>query len=363
MLKSFFNNKSYIKSKKNKKCFTLNRALTPIKINSKYVENTLNKKSKKDFENNELNLFNLNKKVKNSRNFNDNNNLNGLNTDFINNTANNNGNNNSFVTYIKTTMDTNMTKTKITKDNNSFMNDNNTFIYFTPSTNYQSSNLKNKNKRKRIKIPKQNESFILSKNKSKNINKTFIIPNRLNSLINVQQNILNPIKLKKKLNYKKSIILNKKVNDIKEKINQINIKRKSVDKNNIIIKKTKIKNIYRLFENRLEYITNKDKIKEDLKKEKEKLEMKIKKTKKETNKMSVNEEKIKEEIIEKKNEIIKIKNEIENIKNDKKKVNAMLVLLHKRIIDIKNRIKDHDEHNLYLDKSFFEINQIYQKLI
>ena len=95
MLKSFFNNKSYIKSKKNKKCFALNRALTPIKINSKYVENTLNKKSKKDFENNELNLFNLNKKVKNSRNFNDNNNLNGLKKDYF--ITTNNGNNNSFL--------------------------------------------------------------------------------------------------------------------------------------------------------------------------------------------------------------------------------------------------------------------------
>ena len=127
--------------------------------------------------------MNLSKKVKNSRNISNNN---RLNTDYINTT--NNGNN-SFLngTYIKTTMDTNMTKTKIIKEkeNISFINDNNTFIYFTPSTNYQSSNVKNTNKRKRIKIPKQKENYFLSKNKPKNINKTYIIPNRLNSLLNI----------------------------------------------------------------------------------------------------------------------------------------------------------------------------------
>ena len=79
--------------------------------------------------------------------------------------------------------------------------------------------------------------------------------------------------------------------------------------------------------------------------------------------MNINKEKIKEEIIKNKNEIVKIKQGIENINNDKKKVNAMLILLHKRIIDIKNRIKKNDEHNLYLDKSFFELNQRFQNLI
>ena len=63
------------------------------------------------------------------------------------------------------------------------------------------------------------------------------------------------------------------------------------------------------------------------------------------------------------NQILTIKQNIENIKNDKKKVNAMLVLLHKRIIDIKNRIKKHDELNLYLDKSFHELNQKFQNLV
>ena len=228
MLKTFFESKSFIKPKKIKKHFILRKNVTPIKLPRKKSENIFNKKTKTSYnlkkinnkkeKNNELNIFNLSKKVKNSRNISNNN---RLNTDYINTT--NNGNN-SFLngTYIKTTMDTNMTKTKIMKEkeNISFINDNNTFIYFTPSTNYQSSNVKNKNKRKRIKIPKQKENSFLTKNKSKNktINNTFIIPNRINSLINVQQNILNPIKKRKKLFYEKSISLNKEVNKIKEKI-------------------------------------------------------------------------------------------------------------------------------------------------
>ena len=377
MLKTFIvNNKSFIKPKKIKKPLLKNKTITPIKLISKNNGNKFIKKTNTTYnlktvinknEKDELNIFNFNKKVKNSRNINinDNNNLNGLKTDCINTTINNN---NSFLnaTYIKTTMDTNMTKTKIAKEkeNISFMNDNNTFIYFTPSTNYQSSNVKNKNKRKRIKIPKQKEKSILSYNKYTNINNnTFIIPNRLNSLINVQKNIIEPIRQKAKISYKKSMSLNKKVNIIKEKINKINIKRKSLDEKNILINKSKIKNICKLFENKIESISDKDKIKEELKKEIKKIDLKIKKVKKETNKMNINKEKIKEEIIKDKNEIVKIKQVIENINNDKKKVNAMLILLHKRIIDIKNRIKKNDEHNLYLDKSFFELNQRFQNLI
>ena len=375
MLKTFFANKSFIRPKKIKKHFITKKTLTPIKLANKNIDNIFIKKKntaynlKKIINKNEkedLTIFNFNKKVKNSRNINDKNNLNGLKTDFINTTSN--GNNNSYLnaTYVKTTTDTNMTKTKIAKEkeNISFINENNnTLIYFTPSTNYQSSNVNNKNTRKRIKIPKQKEKYILSKNKKKDINNTFIIPSRLNSLINVQKNIINPIRQKAKISYKKSMSLNKKVNKIKEKINLINIERKSLDEKNILIKKSKIKNIYKLYENKMESISEKEKIKEELKKEIEKIDLKINKLKKETNDMNINKEKMKEEIIKDKNEIMKFKKDIENINYDKKKVNAMLILLHKRIIDIKDRIKKRDEHNLYLDKSFFEFNQRFQNLI
>ena len=351
MLKTFFNDNNCfikIKPKPNKKYLTINKTLTPIKLVYKNTTNIFNKKTNTTINLKKINNKNENIALTKSRNFND---INNLNTEY----------NNSFSNYIKTTMDTNMTRTR--KENNlSFINDN-TFIHFTPSTNYQSSNVKNKNKRKRIKIPKQKEKFFLSKNKVKNINKTFIIPNRLNSLLNVEQNIINPIKQKSKIFFRKSISLNKKVNNIKDKINIINQKQKTLGENSLLIKKAKIKNICKLFEHKIESIPNKEKIKQELNKSIMKLENKIKKIKKETNNMNINKEKIKEEINEDKNRIIKYKKEIDKIKNDKKKVNAMLILLHKRIIDIKNRIKRHDEHNLYLDQSFFQLNQQYQNFI
>lgn len=372
MLKTFINDNSFIKQKKSKKYFEINRTLTPIRLICQNGSNIFNKKASTTYNLKKLNKngnnnsitkesFNSNKKVKNMRNISD---INYLNTD-CNNISNNE--NNSFSNYIKTTMDTNMTKTKYPKEKekenlSSFMNDN-TIIHYTPSTNYQSSNVKNRNIKKRIKIPKQKENLLLSKNKAKNINKTFIIPNRLSSLISVEQNIMIPIKQKSKIFYKKTISLNKKVNSIKDKINLINIKRKSLDATNLLIKKSKLKNLYQLFGQKMQSISNKDKTKEELKNDIEKLNNKINKIKRETNNMNINKEKIKEEIIKNKNQILNIKENIENIKNDKKKVNAMLILLHKRIIDIKNRIQKHDEHNLYLDKSFFELNQRFQKLI
>ena len=367
MLKTFFNDNSFIRQKKSKKYFQVNnRTLTPIKLICQNSTNIFNKKTNTTYNLKMLNKkekFAPNQKLKYIRNFND---INCLNTD-CNNISNNE--NNSFSNYIKTTMDTNitnMTKTKLTKDkeNLSFGNDN-TFIHYTPSTNYQSSNVKKRNIRKKIKIPKQKENFLLSKNKSKNknVNKTFIIPNRLSSLISVEQNILNPIKQKSKIVYKKTLLLNKKVNNIKDKINLINIRRKSLDATNLLLKKSKLKNICQLFGQKMESISNKEKTKDELKKEIEKLKNKIKKIKKETNDMNIKKEKIKEEIINDKNKLINIKENIENIKSDKKKVNAMLILLHKRIIDIKNRIQKREEHNLYLDKSFFELNQRFQNLI
>ena len=371
MLKTFINDNNIKKQKKSKKYFEVNRTLTPIKLLCINSTTIFNKKTNTTYNlkrlynnnngnNNSINKekFNKSKKVKNMRN---NSELNCLNTD-----CNNISNNNSFSNYIKTTMDTNMTKTKYTKEkekeNLSFMNDGKN-MHYTPSTNYQSSNVKNRNIRKKIKIPKQKENLLLSKNKSKNVNKTFIIPNRLSSLISVEQNILNPMKQKSKIFYKKTISLNKKVNKIESQINLINIKRKSLDATNLLIKKSKLKNIYQLFGNKIQSISNKDKTKEELKSDIKKLTNKIKKLKKETNNMNINKEKINEEIIKNKNQVLNIKENIENIKNDKKKVNAMLILLHKRIIDIKNRIQKHDEHNLYLDKSFFELNQRFQNLI
>ena len=44
-----------------------------------------------------------------------------------------------------------------------------------PPTSTPFRNVKNRNIRKKIKIPKQKENLLLSKNKPKNVNKTFIL--------------------------------------------------------------------------------------------------------------------------------------------------------------------------------------------
>ena len=79
--------------------------------------------------------------------------------------------------------------------------------------------------------------------------------------------------------------------------------------------------------------------------------------------ININKKRIKEELIKNKNEILNYEKLIEKIDNDKKKVNSMLISLHKRIIDIKNRIKKNNENNLYLDKSFYELSQKYKNFI
>jgi hypothetical protein len=357
MLKALLNNDSFmtrnIKNTKIRKQLTLNKTLTPIKLLQYNPKNKYLVYNKKEENKNDISMINRNKKIKNSRNIN-------LNTDYNNLTYNSNSIMNA-TTYIKTTMDTNITK-KEKENNSSFINDN-TFLCFSPSTNYQSSNIKNKSKKTIIKIPKSNGYTLNKKNKNINNTFTFILPNRLNTLINVEQNILKPMKQKSKINYKNSIRLNKKVNNIKEKINLINMRRKSLDDKKLLIKKTKLKNLSKLFEYKIESINNIEDIKKVKNKEIENINNKINKIKKDTSIININKKRIKEELIKNKNEILNYEKLIEKIDNDKKKVNSMLISLHKRIIDIKNRIKKNNENNLYLDKSFYELSQKYKNFI
>ena len=145
-------------------------------------------------------------------------------------------------------------------------------------------------------------------------------------------------------------------------INKINKKKKSIDNNKIKIEKLKLKNIYTLLEKQKESLYHKDNIKKE-NDEIEKMTHKIKQIKEKTKKINKEAYKLNDELIDNKNEYIEIKENIENIINDKKKVNTMIILLHKRIIDIKKRIKKKDEENYYLDKSFYELKLKYQNEI
>ena len=322
----------------------------------------------------------------------------------------------SYMTNLKTTIDSNITKTinnqnlkekdnkMSNKDNSSLIESKSiTFLSSSPiemrsiNPNSQINNNNNQNnmdintykliKRPKIKIPKSKSSIYknvknkklskyLSYNQDKinfensninnknihtnNNNKTFAFPNRINILISLQHNLLNPMRKKNEIKFRNSISLNKKISKIEENIHSISQKQKTIDNNKILIKKSKLKNIYMLLEKQKESNNYKNRIEKE-NEEIEKMKEKINKLKEKT--MIMNNETIgfKTQIIENKTEISEIKEKIDKIINDKKMANSMIILLHRRIIDIKKRINEHDERNQYLDKTFYELGVKYQQ--
>ena len=315
----------------------------------------------------------------------------------------------SVTTYLKTTMDSNITKTqsnkdkKINKENSSFIDNKITIIMNSPyecknNANPQIKNLSKIKKRPKIKIPRSNSNIFI-KNKNLNINNNsnniinvtnnykiinytnlkkiskkrkenekvlnnnnpFIIPKRINILKNIYNNYLTPIRHNTKIKYRNSLSLNKKINKIEKNISLINKEQKTIDNNRISIKRTKLKNIYMLLEKQKESITNKDKIK----KEKEEIQLignKLKNIKDKTNIINKEANDLNKEYIKNKRQLNEMKESINDILNDKKNVNTMIILLHRRIIDIKKRIKEYDEQNYYLDKSIYELSLKYKDL-
>ena len=394
--------------------------LDKIKIQKK--ENNDSKFNDDKNNNFNLKLQLLNKYNKNSRNFSP---LNFFDTSEIFKKGNNyktyNTNNSlSLITNLKTTIDSNITNTNITNTNiqknpnlkdkinnkeiNSSSIDSKTITFFSSSptgtktinpnfqmkkiNNYinKDNNINKIIKRQKIKIPKSKSNIftkiknnkiiyknypininINKKNDISNINNninsnTFIFPNRINILINLHQNFLTPIRQKNKIKYRNSLSLNKKINKIEENIHNINLKQKSIEKNKILIKRSKLKNIYILIEKQKESINYKDKIKKE-KNDIEKILTKINTLQEKTEIIKNETKNLKSGIVETKNEINNLEENIERFINDKKKVNTMLVLLHRRIIDIKKRIEESEEHNYYLDKSFYELGLKYQEEI
>jgi hypothetical protein len=409
---SFSNKNKYTKINNH---FIFEKTLTPIKIIPKdkiydKESNTSGKIKKTKTSNNlyiggyknynknknNIKLKILNYSKKNSRNFSS---LNGLITNGIFTKSNfisiNTNNSLSLATNLKTTMDSNITKTqiikdKINKENSSFI-ESKTITFFSSlnclknrGNNQQIKNISQIKKMQKIKLNKsKSNNFInIKKNNNNKIsnylsfkikknnerlnkvnkiynNKSFIFPKRINILKNLQNNYLTPIIQNNKIKYKNSLSLNKNINKIENNINIINKKQKLIDINKISIKKSKLKNIYMLLEKQKESICIKDKIKKE-NNEIEKINDKLKKFKDKTLLINNEAKVLNDEIINNKEQINIIKENIKNILNDKKNVNTMIILLHRRIIDIKKRIKEHDEENYYLDKSFYELSLKYK---
>ena len=415
MIKTIYNNISFNNNQKNNKLSTdiyLQKSFTPIKImpkdkinfkdnfNTNIVEvKKLNKLySNKNKNKNNIKLKLLNPTKKNSRNLSSLNGLNSTNTFTKSNYIGFHTNNSlSVTTNLKTTMDTNMTKTQYMKDkinnkeNSSFHDSKSNTIFssslkgWKKSVNVPIRNISQIKKRPKIKIPTTNSNiFIKFKNKkndqkiynyskknnenkntynnSKNINNnSFIIPKRINTLKDLYNNVLTPMRVKTKIKFQNSLSLNKKINKMEKNINIINKKQKKIDNSKISIKKNKLKNMYMLLEKQKEAISYKD----EIKKEKEEIEIimdKLKKVKEKTIIINNEAKRLNIELIKNKKEIKIIKEDSNSIINDKKNVNTMIVLLHRRIIDTKKRIKDLKEENYYLDKSFYELGLKYQDI-
>ena len=422
MIKTLYNNESSISNQKSKKIvntFIFDKAFTPVKLIPKtrknFNENSLSiniQKGKKPIKlmlknnkNNDIKLKLLNPTKKNSRNFRNISFLDDFNPYNLISRSNyksfNTNNSLSATTNLKTTIDSNITKIKNTKEkknrkeNYSFI-DNKTNSIFNSSSymskksvNYQIKNSSQIKKRPKIQIKKSNSynynknirnntnnnihitnktisndnnlKKITKKRKEKilNYNSSFAIPKRINLMKNIYENILTPIRRNTRIKFKNSLFLNKKINKTEKIINDINKEQKTIDNNRTSLKKVKLKNIYTLLEKQKENICNIDIIKKE-NKDIDKIMNKIKKLKDKTNAINYKTKMLNEEYIKNKKEISEIKENINNALNDKKKVNSMIILLHRRIIDIKKRIKRHDEQDYYLDKSFYELSLKYK---
>jgi hypothetical protein len=295
---------------------------------------------------------------------------------------------------MKTTMDSNISKQKKkaleNKDSLSFIK-NKTMIVFYPEINnkfaskFVTQNIKrNKSKKPKIKIKKSTEKiftkirFNKNKNNSNNIfilnkksnnvkekrdiklnSKSFIIPKRIDVLKNLEKNYLIPIKIRNKINRKNSKILKKKVNNMEKSINSINIKQEEINRSKTFVIKSKLKNIYDLLEKKKESNYYKEKIKKE-KAEIKNIKDKLRIINNQCNMMKNERVIIESEINAKKEEVKELQIKIGDILNNKKNAINMIVNLHKRIIDIKKRLKLLNEKTLYLDKSFYELEIKYK---
>ena len=403
MSKTLFNNNINKTNKKISKTFMFEKTLTPIKIISKCKgnnnkERNLNSKITKEkndkicFKNNKnkIKVKILNYSKNNSRNFSSFNDFNSHNISPMQNYSSFETTNSiiSMTTNFKTSFESNITKTPKAKDkisnkrNLSSFIENNTPTFFQISINgSKKEKIKMKNislikKRPKIKISTfSNNNFVknnrihkhlsyqtnykkLNKNVINNTNKSFFIPKSKEIMKSLNLNVLTPIRKNTKLKYKNSLSLNKTINRIEKNINIINKKQKTIEKNKKSINKDKLKNLYTLLEKQRESNYNKEKIKKE-KNDIEIMNNKLKIIKERTNQINAEIKTLNDILIKRTKESNEIKENIDNALNDKKNVKKLIILLHKRIIDIKKRIKEHDEESYFLDRSFYELNMKY----
>ena len=185
-------------------------------------------------------------------------------------------------------------------------------------------------------------------------------PDLISSIKKIKKDYLIPLRNEYKIKNAKSIDIKNKILKLKSEIFENFKEFEDVQKNKSFIKFNSNKNLSILISHKTKSIINDYDIIE-IKANINKLSNEIIKIKKETELFKNDYIRILDEIKEDEKEINEKKKQINNFLEGKKNVKRMIVLLHRRIIDAKERISKMDDKKNILDKSWYELSVIYDK--
>lgn len=219
----------------------------------------------------------------------------------------------------------------------------------------------NKMKNGYLKIYKIQKMFLKPKKWKINNNKiNKKIPDLISSIKKIKKNYIIPLRNEYRIKNAKSIDIKNKILKLKSEIFENYKEIEDVQKNKSFINYNSNKNLSILISHKTKSIINDYDIIE-LKENINKLSNEIVKIKKETELFKGDYIRISNEIKEDEKEINEKKKQINDISEAKKNVKRMIVLLHRRIIDAKERIEKIDDKKNILDKSWYELSLIYDK--
>ena len=258
---------------------------------------------------------------------------------------NNNKSNNQFSTYSNEINELNDKKEL-----------NEVIIYNSNSNKNVLNGVNNKkNDLKKYKIQK----LIIKKKKWK-IKKNKKIPDIISSIKKIKKDYIIPLRNEYKIKNAKSIDIKNKILKLKSEIFENYKEIDDVQKNKSFINYNSNKNLSILISHKTKSIINDYDIIE-IKDHINKLSNEIIEIKKETKLFKNDYIRILNEIKENEKEINEKKKQINKFLEEKKNVKRMIVLLHRRIIDAKERIANMNNKKNVLDKSWYELSVIYDK--
>jgi len=233
---------------------------------------------------------------------------------------------------------------------------NEVIIYKNNSNKNILDGVKNKkNDLKKYKIQK-----LILKPKKWKIKKNKKIPDLISSIKKIKKDYIIRLRNEYKIKNAKSIDIKNKILRLKSEIFENYKEFEDVQKNKSFINYNSNKNLSILISHKTKSIINDYDIIE-IKDHINKLSNEISEIKKETELFKNDYIRIFNEIKQDEKEINEKKTQINNFLEEKKSVKRMIVLLHRRIIDAKERIVNMDDKKNVLDKSWYELSVIYDK--